>query len=115
MGYIKSQYRDTGTYRASYNLWMDLKFKNYRRFKQNLLILLFLKKDKWHDREIIFTDSILIPFNIKFGCKLSGHNWKALPEFGKPNVFCSKCYGIQSLEKFKSINREEKIDSILKN
>lgn len=120
MGYVKRQMSDSGSYRASYSIWMDWKFKNYKRFKSNLLILLFLKKDKWNDRGIIFIDTILTPFNIKWGCKWFGHDWyitdltEDITEPVEPKAICLKCHKSESLDKYKSVKREEVINKILK-
>ena len=116
MGYIRSKQTDSG-YRASYSIWMDWKFKNYKRFKSNLLVLLFLKKDKWHDRDMIYIDTILTPFNIKWGCKWFGHDWhitEDLTENSQPKAICLKCYKSENIDKYKSIKREEAINKILK-
>lgn len=118
MGYIRSQSDSSGN-RASYSIWMDWKFKNYKRFRSNLLILLCLKRDKWNDRGIIFIDTILTPFNIKWGCKWFGHDWHITDiteDINEPKqkAICLKCYKSENIDKYKSIKREEVINKILK-
>ena len=118
MGYIRSQSDSSGN-RASYSIWMDWKFKNYKRFRSNLLILLCLKRDKWNDRGIIFIDTILTPFNIKWGCKWFGHDWHITDitediNEPQPKAICLKCYKSENIDKYKSIKREEVINKILK-
>lgn len=100
-----------GASRQSYSLQMDFKHKNYKRFRQNLAILFYLKRSKY-ERKMIILDSFITPFNKKFGCKWFGHNWKYDHEDGY--YICWKCYQYQKPDVYKSTSRQEKIDKILK-
>jgi hypothetical protein len=100
------------TNRQSFSLWMDWKFKNFPRFKRNLLILLGLKKDVWKERSLIFLDSFTIPFNKKFGCRSSKHDWFYDSE--SDIWICLKCHKSENSESRKINHRQDRIQKILK-
>jgi len=102
-----SQYRV-----RSYSLWMDLKFKNYKRFKRNLLILFYLKRDAWSDRKLIIKDSFTTPFYKSIGCKITAHDWHKDSE--EDYYVCLKCHKWQSSQERKVSNRDKILDKILK-
>jgi len=98
--------------RLSFSLWMDWKFKNFSRFKRNLLILLYLKKDVWSERTLILRDSIITPLNKKFGCKLSKHDWNY--DLESDTFFCRKCHKSENSQSRKINHRQERLQKILK-
>jgi hypothetical protein len=54
---------------------------------------------------IIFIDTILTPFNIKWGCKWFGHDWyitdmtENITEPAEPKAICLKCHKYESFDK----------------
>jgi len=113
-----------GASRKSYSLQSDLKDKNYKRFWKNLRTLLYLRlpeinyknrkkfSNSRYERKVIITDSFVTPFNKKFGCKWFGHNWKFDEE---DNYYvCWKCFKYEKPDVYKAINRDDKIDKILR-
>jgi hypothetical protein len=101
-----------GASRQGFNLKIDLKNKDYKRFKINLLILLFLKRGKY-ERKLIIKDTFVTPFfKSMFGCNWFGHNWHYDNE--DDYFICYKCFKHESPENRKSNSRQEKIDKILK-
>lgn len=100
-----------GASRESYNLLLDLKYKNYKRFWQNISILLLIKRDKYA-KKLIIKDSFTTPFNKKIGCKWFGHDWKFDHE---DNYYiCWKCFKHETKQVHQINQRDEKIDKILK-
>lgn len=98
--------------RLSFSLWMDWKFKNFSRFKRNLLVLLYLKKDVWNERSLIFEDSFITPYNQKFGCKFSKHKWNY--DSTTDTFFCRKCLKSENPQSRKINHRQERLQKILK-
>ena len=63
-----------GASRQSFSLWMDWKFKNFNRFRKNLSILFYLKRDAWSERKMIIKDSFTTPYYKFIGCKITSHD-----------------------------------------
>ena len=98
--------------RQSFNLRSDLKYKEWSRFRKNILILFFLKRGKY-ERRLIVKDTFVTPFfKSMFGCRFFGHEWHYDSE---DNYYiCYKCFGRETPQDHKINNRQQKIDKILK-
>lgn len=81
-----------GAPRQSYDLFMDLKFKNRKRFTKNLLIFFYLKKDEWNERPLILRDTVLVRFSKTIGCKIFRHQWARFQDLdGSDYHYCINC------------------------
>lgn len=103
-----------GASRETFNIWIDIKRKNWAKLKMSLKCLFFTnKKNKWR-REYIIKDSFITPFNKRIGCKLFGHKWSTDEDdirYGfSGRSYCWKCNKWQTKEE----TRDDKIKSILK-
>jgi len=101
-----------GASRQSFSLWMDLKFKNFKRFRRNLSILFYSKRDVWSERKMIIKDSFVTPYYKFIGCKITSHEWHK-DEDGDGYV-CWKCHKWETSKQRKISNRDEILDKILK-
>jgi hypothetical protein len=101
-----------GVSRQSFSLWMDLKFKNFKRFRRNLSILFYLKRDVWSERKMIIKDSFVTPYYKFIGCKIASHDWHNLPQ--DDAYVCYKCHKWETSKQRKISNRDEILDKILK-
>lgn len=101
-----------GASRQSFSLKSELKYKEYKRFRRNLLILFFLKKGKY-ERRLIIKDTFITPFfKSMFGCNLFGHEWHFDSEYNY--YICYKCFKHETPDNHKSNLRQEKLDKILR-
>ena len=98
------------TSRESFNIWRDIKRKDWKRVGY---ILKSIFNNKW-SRKMIIKDSIITPFNKRIGCKLFGHRWSTEEDDKKydfeGNFYCWKCGKWETKEQ----RRDSKIKSILK-
>lgn len=100
-----------GASRQSFSLWMDWKYKNFSRFRKNLLILFLLKRDDWYERKMIIKDSFTTPFNKIIGCKITSHDWHKDSE--DDYYVCWKCHKWETSDQRKISKRDEILDKIL--
>lgn len=102
-----------GASRETFNIWLDIKQKNWTKFKMNLKCLLFANKNNKWRREYIITDSFIRPFNKRIGCKIFGHKWSTEEEVRYEydgNFYCWKCGKWETKEE----RRDNKIKDLLK-
>lgn len=102
-----------GASRETFNIWLDIKQKNWKKTKMSLRCLFSSNKNNKWRREYIIKDSFAIPFNKKVGCKLFGHKWSTVEEGNKYDFhdkYCWKCGKWETMEE----NRDNKIKSLLK-
>jgi hypothetical protein len=105
-----------GASRESFNIWWDIKYKNWERVKQLLPELFKFWKKSWQ-REYIIKDSIKTPFNKKIGCKLFGHKWsteKEIKDYDLDGYHCWKCNKWETFETHTTNQRNEKLEKLLK-
>lgn len=96
--------------RESFNIWRDFK-SNRKKFWNSIKILFFIKNNK-RIRNLIIEDSISVPFNKKFGCKLFGHNWGFLDD--DQYYVCWKCFRHEEKDEHQSNKRDIQINKILR-
>ena len=101
-----------GASRQSFSLWMDLKFKNFKRFRRNLSILFYSKRDVWSERKMIIKDSFVTPYYKFIGCKITSHDWHK--DKDDDAYVCWKCHKWETSKQRKISNRDEILDKILK-
>lgn len=105
-----------GASRESYNIWWDIKSRNWRKVRSSIGELIFFWK-KSYSRSLIVKDTFTTPFNKKFGCKLFGHKWCTEEDIRKYDLddmyLCWKCFKRETISERKTNNREDKINSIL--
>ena len=101
-----------GASREGFNLRVDLKHKQFKRFRKNLMILFFLKRGKY-ERKLIVKDTFITPFyKSMFGCNWFGHEWHYDRE--DDCFICYKCFKHETSDNHKKNLREDKINKILK-
>lgn len=102
-----------GDSRETFNIWFDIKRRNWTRLKMSLKWLFFVdKNNKWR-REYVTKDSFITPFNKRIGCKIFGHKWSTEEEGRKydfDGIYCWKCNKWETRQE----RRDNKLKSLLK-
>ena len=98
-----------GASRENYNLFLDIKYKNWNRVK--LYPKMFIK-NKWV-RKCIIEDTVIRPFNRKIGCKTFGHRWSTEVDISKYDLHAPYCWKCGKWSTKQDV-REDKIESLLK-
>ena len=101
-----------GTSRESFNIFQDIKRKNWTKVKNSLKELFFISKG-WN-RDLIIKDTFITPFHKKIGCKLFGHKWSTEEDNSKydfdGNFLCWKCHKWETKEQ----RRNSKLEKLIK-
>lgn len=97
--------------RENFNIFRDIKLRNWKRVKINLKTL-FSRKFEWNKKYII-DDTFKTPFNKMIGCKIFGHRWSTDEEFEKYDLYSHLCWKCNKRSTKNDI-REDKINNLLK-
>lgn len=108
------------TSRESYNLFQDIKNKNWPKVIKSLKLLIPFNPfhlNLW-DKSYIIKDTFITPFHrSKIGCNLLGHDYITPNELSKYDTdgmhFCKKCYKFITQEEYKQLIRNNKLKKLL--